>query len=492
MTRCLNANGSSIGKVAILLLLAAVAIGGCELDRSGLAAEAVAETGFEVVPPIICPGESVTVSWDVPVHDGCGRGSACSIVTSLISSPVNLIAPAVSGSEVSGSRVVTPPDDLNFRLEAIVCDERGCLSDPTIKTANVNVLHEEEGVLSAVFDGICFGARAGHRPFQLTLSPCTQVERICNMSSEAIHLETREFGRFDMRADLLPGDCTMAFNEIPYPGTPLYARPLFGIDPGIYCGAEETSGPPRNLVVDIYIGCNLERRSCGLGTASEAVVSSTCGDDICDLATEDFTSCPMDCGGGGEGAMTPDDTPEATSLPPTPPVTPMVLAPLAINFNADSYAIKAGECTTLRWQVENAIGVSLEGQEVKSLDARQVCPPSTTTYTLVATSVGEEGEARVTIEVEPLQPPAAPGQLAITNQVCNAQEYQVTMGWVDVANEDGYRVFRDGQLLATLGKNATSYTDDPPGSGPYTYSVEAFNTAGASERPSVQEGGCLY
>jgi hypothetical protein len=59
-------------------------------------------------------------------------------------------------------------------------------------------------------------------------------------------------------------------------------------------------------------------------------------------------------------------------------------------------------------------------------------------------------------------------------------------------NEEGYRVYRDGNLLATLGKNAKSYTDHPPYGGPYTYGVEAFNSTGVSDRPTVQEGGCIY
>ncbi|NIS81781.1 MAG: hypothetical protein GTO14_16590 [Anaerolineales bacterium] len=189
-------------------------------------------------------------------------------------------------------------------------------------------------------------------------------------------------------------------------------------------------------------------------------------------------------------AATPEDTPTPT---PTPTVTPTALAALSINFNADSYAVKVGECTTLRWQVENANEVSLEGQQVKSLDARQVCPQKTTSYKLLATSPGGEQEARVTIEVERLQPPAAPTKLAITGRVCTDTAYSVTLGWKDNAgNEDGYRVYREAQLIATLGKNATKYTDNPPGSGPYTYSVEAFNSAGASGHPSVQEVGCLY
>jgi CSLREA domain-containing protein len=89
-------------------------------------------------------------------------------------------------------------------------------------------------------------------------------------------------------------------------------------------------------------------------------------------------------------------------------------------------------------------------------------------------------------------PPAAPAQLTITKRVCTDTEYSVTLGWMDIANnEDGYRVFRDGQLIATLAKNATGYKDNPSGSGPYTYGVEAFNAAGSSQRPAVYEDGCL-
>jgi hypothetical protein len=89
--------------------------------------------------------------------------------------------------------------------------------------------------------------------------------------------------------------------------------------------------------------------------------------------------------------------------------------------------------------------------------------------------------------------PEPPQQLHIAGEVCNAQVYQVSLGWLDAAgNEQGYRVFRDGQLIATLGANATGYTDTPPNLSGHTYAVEAFNAAGASSRPSVQEDGCVY
>ncbi|MCE9645194.1 MAG: hypothetical protein K8S20_04270 [Chloroflexi bacterium] len=92
--------------------------------------------------------------------------------------------------------------------------------------------------------------------------------------------------------------------------------------------------------------------------------------------------------------------------------------------------------------------------------------------------------------------PAAPQTFKVhitCNMVNNPfihNEVHIQLTWVDVAtNESGYRVYRDGGLLATLGANETGYSDttslpaiwligDPPPS--VTYGVEAFNGAGKS------------
>jgi hypothetical protein len=105
-------------------------------------------------------------------------------------------------------------------------------------------------------------------------------------------------------------------------------------------------------------------------------------------------------------------------------------------------------------------------------------PPTPTTAPTPTTSV---------------QPPAAPNKVAISSRVCDSKTYSVVVGWNDTAtNESGYRVYREGNLIATLGANATGYSDSPPYGGPYTYGVEAFNAAGASSRPTVVESGCIY
>jgi hypothetical protein len=87
--------------------------------------------------------------------------------------------------------------------------------------------------------------------------------------------------------------------------------------------------------------------------------------------------------------------------------------------------------------------------------------------------------------------PAAPS-LSLNNQVCDATQYVVRMGWKDVEGETGYRVYRDGGLIATLAANATIYDDTSPDYNAHDYRVEAYNDAGTSSSATVSSEGCLY
>jgi CSLREA domain-containing protein len=174
---------------------------------------------------------------------------------------------------------------------------------------------------------------------------------------------------------------------------------------------------------------------------------------------------------------------------PTPEITATPWPPIEINFNADAYQIFMGACTTLRWEVVNAEMVAFEGLTVPSLEAEPVCPTVTTSYVLNATNPSEEAEAIVTITVLP-PPPADPGSLDLSLS-CGGAGYQVKLSWDDKANnEDGYRVYRDGERIATLDDNTEGYTDDPGFGGPYKYSVEAFNDSGASGRSNAKAPEC--
>lgn len=194
-------------------------------------------------------------------------------------------------------------------------------------------------------------------------------------------------------------------------------------------------------------------------------------------------------------------TPEITntippSLTPTLPSTPTLtpVPEVSIHFNADRYTIQAGECTTLRWRVEYADRVRLNGASTAVENAREVCPEETKAYQLVAANAAGEKTARVQIQVQAApEPPAAPQNVRISDRVCSSQDYTVTVVWNDAAdNEVGYRVYRDQERIAEVDAGGESYQDAPPGSGPFTYAVEAYNEHGDSQRVTVEEEGCLY
>jgi hypothetical protein len=138
----------------------------------------------------------------------------------------------------------------------------------------------------------------------------------------------------------------------------------------------------------------------------------------------------------------------------------------------------------------NADNVMLNFSPVDHQGLEYVCPQSTMMYILLAWNEQEKAVETIMVEVEH-QPPAAPTQFSIGNWICNPPIYSVTLQWIDMAdNETGFRIYRDGQLIATLGADVESYTDNPPPNVSHTYGVEAYNPAGASSRPTLQEGIC--
>ncbi len=71
-------------------------------------------------------------------------------------------------------------------------------------------------------------------------------------------------------------------------------------------------------------------------------------------------------------------------------------------FGADSTALLSGECTILRWEIENVDAVFFDGTPVSGRGIREVCPEETTRYTLlVLYSDGEQEPFIVVVEVRP-------------------------------------------------------------------------------------------
>ncbi|HEY71212.1 MAG TPA: CSLREA domain-containing protein [Anaerolineae bacterium] len=176
---------------------------------------------------------------------------------------------------------------------------------------------------------------------------------------------------------------------------------------------------------------------------------------------------------------------------PLPTPTRVADDPLEMDFYDDGNYLLLGQCTTLHWEVQNAETILLNGNPVDPQGLEYVCPQSTTTYILLAWNASEQVQQAITVEVDLGEPPAAPAQFSISRRVCDKETYQLTFFWIDMAdNETGFRIYRDGQLVATLNANVATYSENPPRGVAHTYGIEAFNSAGASSRPTLQEGIC--
>ena len=85
--------------------------------------------------------------------------------------------------------------------------------------------------------------------------------------------------------------------------------------------------------------------------------------------------------------------------------------------------------------------------------------------------------------------PEAPFQMVLIKRDCGGRNL-IVLHWSDVTGETGYRIYREGIMLASLKMNATEYQDYPPDANSYSYEVESINTYGVSVRFSMSVAGC--
>lgn len=76
--------------------------------------------------------------------------------------------------------------------------------------------------------------------------------------------------------------------------------------------------------------------------------------------------------------------------------------------------------------------------------------------------------------------------------VCQADgSVSVQLTWQDRAtNEEGYRIYRDGNLIISLPANATEYDDALPYEGTYVYGIASFNVAGEAKTSMTADIAC--
>ena len=104
--------------------------------------------------------------------------------------------------------------------------------------------------------------------------------------------------------------------------------------------------------------------------------------------------------------------------------------------------------------------------------------PGTYSYTVRAFTMCDSSSMSASEGgTRPPDAPGAPGNLTASRDNCK----YIQLTWTDVADEDGYRVYRDGSPIIVLGADVTSYQDNDPmvvSDVVYHYTVRAFNECG--------------
>ncbi len=109
----------------------------------------------------------------------------------------------------------------------------------------------------------------------------------------------------------------------------------------------------------------------------------------------------------------------AITVPPTPPPPPGV----SVDFSADQTTVDYGRCTALRWSIENAEAIRLDGEKVGPQGSKEVCPtePDNAYQLLVAPLEGDLIEQSVIIKVPPTPLPPSPTPEPTPTTVTQAQ-----------------------------------------------------------------------
>lgn len=250
-------------KATLLNLCAIISLAACNLNRNPIV------WIHDVQPQFVCPGDSVTLSWDGGDEStgasGC-LGDACDAVTVDISSnPADVINPPLAGLRSHGE-IFAGPITSNTTFTFSATGGRDTRS-PGTHVVDV-VLPDRVTNVPLNFRSACSGAATVWRDADLSSpsfrSPGVRLVRVCNTTRDQIRLTIA----FDSSRSwvLLPGACT---EDLPEElGRNVYyasAGLLFpGGAPSAHCDISLGDLPP-----DINLTATL---ACDMMTASEPIV----------------------------------------------------------------------------------------------------------------------------------------------------------------------------------------------------------------------------
>ena len=175
----------------------------------------------------------------------------------------------------------------------------------------------------------------------------------------------------------------------------------------------------------------------------------------------------------------------APTATPAPTQTPVA----GIQFSVDRDHIKAGECVTFSWNVENvqavyfyAEGEDWEDNGVVGHGSSVECPPQTTTYYLRVVKRDGSVEVReITVTVQPAAGAPLISLFVVTpNQIVAGQ--CVNIAWVVEGQVEWVTIGRGGAPLWDGAPFSGNMSDCPPGVGSVVYGLRATGPGGTSER----------
>ena len=150
--------------------------------------------------------------------------------------------------------------------------------------------------------------------------------------------------------------------------------------------------------------------------------------------TPTFTPTPT----GTPEPPTPTFTPEPPTPTPTPTVTPWPA--VQVDFRVDRTSLVQGECTTLRWDVEYATAVYMDGAGVVGHGTQEICPANTTTYNLSVEAPSGNVDRNVTVEVSmpaDTTPPPVPSPSVPADGLEIDCKSSQTLAWMPVSDDSG-------------------------------------------------------
>jgi hypothetical protein len=451
-----------LGLLALLSLGTALLLGGCLLDRRAI----VWNTNVE--PSIVCPGDSVRLSYQT-AEGGC-LGDGCP--------PIVEVDVQVDGSDITdglhmsgsdGSSIVGPvtgPSTFTFTTTG---GRYGEARDPESHSVDVLIPMAESPVALNV-GATCSGDAVYWEPIDLGVprfrSEAVRLVRVCNTSANAVSL-VLVFAHSggspsEQRWTLLPGMCT---ENLPRElGTVVSSAVIVPIAPGgppVSC-TTSSSGVPRGFQLQGILTCDSMSASSPIVAASPEATTTT---EIYVLPT-----------------LTPAPTATPTEAPP-PQVT------LLQNANCRKGPGTGYDVIT---SLTKGVQSPVTGRNEPSTWWQVQVPATEILCWISGISVQPPGDPE-NVPVLTVQPvPGAPGALTVTDSTCspNLNAFPVELGWNDASGETGYRLYRNGTLLLSLNANATAYEDLAPKATALTYELEAFNALGKAERLAVSVPAC--